>query len=205
VLDNARVTSSKMEENRAAKKIVIIGDGACGKTSLLMVYTGGKFPTEYTPTVFEVTNKEVDFEGQTIEMRLWDTAGQEDYERLRILAYEGVDVVIMAFSMVNKNSFDNILDKWVPEYKQHLAGIPIVLVGTKKDILTNKNELENHKQGIVQSDDIRKMAKKISAFAVLECSAFTGDGVEEVFQAAIKAAVEGKGNNSGPLDCCVLS
>ena len=58
-------------------------------------------------------------------MRLWDTAGQEDYERLRILAYEGVDVVIMAFSMVNKNSFDNILDKWVPEYKQHLAGIPV--------------------------------------------------------------------------------
>ena len=48
-----------MEENLAAKKIVIIGDGACGKTSLLMVYTGGKFPTEYTPTVFEVTNKEV--------------------------------------------------------------------------------------------------------------------------------------------------
>ena len=60
-----------------------------------------------------------------IEMRLWDTAGQEDYERLRILAYEGVDVVIMAFSLVNKNSFDNIFDKWIPEYKQHLAGIPV--------------------------------------------------------------------------------
>ena len=58
-------------------------------------------------------------------MRLWDTTGQEDYERLRILAYEGVDVVIMAFSLVNKNSFDNIFDKWIPEYKQHLAGIPV--------------------------------------------------------------------------------
>ena len=58
-------------------------------------------------------------------MRLWDTAGQEDYERLRILAYEGVDVVIMAFSLVNKNSFDNISDKWLPEYRQHLSGVPV--------------------------------------------------------------------------------
>ena len=48
-----------MAENRLAKKIVIIGDGDCGKTSLMVVYSGGKFPTEYIPTVFEVTNKEV--------------------------------------------------------------------------------------------------------------------------------------------------
>ena len=68
---------------------------------------------------------QVEHEGQKIEMRLWDTAGQEDYERLRILAYEGVDVVVMCFSLVNKNSFDNILVKWLPEYRQHLSGIPV--------------------------------------------------------------------------------
>ena len=49
----------KMAANRVAKKIVIVGDGNCGKTSLMVVYSGGKFPTEYIPTVFEVTNKEV--------------------------------------------------------------------------------------------------------------------------------------------------
>ena len=68
---------------------------------------------------------QVEYESQKIEMRLWDTAGQEDYERLRILAYEGVDVVVMCFSLVNKNSFDNILDKWLPEYRQHLSGVPV--------------------------------------------------------------------------------
>ena len=80
-----------------------------------------------------------------------------------------------------------------------------MLVGTKKDILADKKELENLKQGTVQTDDIKKMAKKISAFASLACSAFTGDGVEDVFQAAIRASVEGKGSSSSPLDCCVLS
>ena len=60
-----------------------------------------------------------------MELRLWDTAGQEDYERLRILAYNDVDVVIIVFSLVNKNSFDNVVDKWIPEYQQHLSGLPV--------------------------------------------------------------------------------
>ena len=63
MLDKAGVTSASMD-TLTPKKLVIIGDGACGKTSLLMVYTGGKFPTEYTPTVFEVTNKEVGINSQ---------------------------------------------------------------------------------------------------------------------------------------------
>ena len=63
MLDKAGVTSASMD-TLTPKKLVIIGDGACGKTSLLMVYTGGKFPTEYTPTVFEVTNKEVGISSQ---------------------------------------------------------------------------------------------------------------------------------------------
>ena len=78
-----------------------------------------------------------------------------------------------------------------------------MLVGTKKDILADKKELENLKQGVVNSEDVKKMAKKISAFASLECSAFTGEGVEEVFLAAVRAAVEGE-NSGSSGGCCAL-
>eukprot|EP00092_Neocalanus_flemingeri_P013485 GFUD01014544.1.p1 GENE.GFUD01014544.1~~GFUD01014544.1.p1 ORF type:complete len:197 (+),score=55.42 GFUD01014544.1:48-638(+) len=193
---------------KVGKKIVIIGDGDCGKTSLMVVYCGGKFPTDYIPTVFEVTNKEVEYQGQEIELKLWDTAGQEDYGRLRILAYEDVDVVIMAFSLVSRHSFSNIIERWIPEYKQHLNGTPIVLVGTKKDLISDAEKIKNIKMDTgldpVTTDDIKKLAKKISASAFIECSAFTGDAVQDVFQAVIKASMEEK-KEANPLDCCVLS
>ena len=107
------------------KKIVIIGDGACGKTCLMLVYEKGEFPTRYIPTIFENTTKKVQYNGKDVELRLWDTAGQEDYERLRPLAYRDTDVVLMAFSIVNRDSFDNIQTAWYPEYQQYLKNAKV--------------------------------------------------------------------------------
>ena len=102
------------------KKIVIIGDGACGKTCLMYVYEKGIFPEGYVPTIFENTTKKVEYNGKMMELRLWDTAGQETYERLRPLAYKDTDVVLMAFATVNRDSFDNIKTQWYPEYQQYI-------------------------------------------------------------------------------------
>lgn len=113
------------------KKIVIVGDGACGKTSLLIVYQNGKFPEvrintqkqkegttkqneyiqKYLPTVFENYISRVDLDNKSVELALWDTAGQEDYDRLRPLSYFETDVVIICFAVDNKNSFQNVRDK----------------------------------------------------------------------------------------------
>ena len=76
-------------------KIVVVGDGAVGKTSLLISYTQGKFPEDYVPTIFEnyITNIEGP-NGSIVELALWDTAGQEEYSRLRPLSYTGVDIPV---------------------------------------------------------------------------------------------------------------
>ena len=84
--------------------MVIVGDGACGKTCLLIVFCKNQFPEVYVPTVFEnyVADIEVDAEtvyAKQVELALWDTAGQEDYDRLRPLSYPDTDVVLMCFSM----------------------------------------------------------------------------------------------------------
>merc|ERR1719203_544043 len=78
-------------------------------------------------------------DGKPINLGLWDTAGQEDYDRLRPLSYPQTDVFLICFSVVSKASFENVKAKWVPEIEHHAPGVPLILVGTKSD-LRNDNE-----------------------------------------------------------------
>ncbi|XP_054168853.1 ras-related protein ced-10-like [Oppia nitens] len=116
-------------------KVVVVGDGTVGKTCLLISYTSGKFPTgEYIPTVFENYAESLVCDGVTVNLTLWDTAGQEDYERLRPLSYPGADIFLLCFCVDNIHSYQNMLSKWQPEIKHHCPKTPYILVGTKTDL-----------------------------------------------------------------------
>ncbi|KAL6541273.1 Rac-like GTP-binding protein arac10 [Orobanche hederae] len=92
-------------------KCVTVGDGAVGKTCMLICYTSNKFSTDYIPTVFDNFSANVVVEGTTVNLGLWDTSGQEDYNRLRPLSYIGADVFVLAFSLVSRASYENIFKK----------------------------------------------------------------------------------------------
>ncbi|CAH1784969.1 unnamed protein product [Owenia fusiformis] len=128
-----------------------------------------------------------------VELALWDTAGQEDYDRLRPLSYPDTDVILMCFSIDSPDSLENIPEKWTPEVKHFCPKVPIILVGNKKDLRNDENtkrELMKMKQEPVRPEDARVMSDKIDAFAYLECSAKTKDGVREVFETATRAALQ---------------
>lgn len=134
-----------------------------------------------------------------VELALWDTAGQEDYDRLRPLSYPDTDVILMCFSIDNPDSLENIPEKWTPEVKHFCPNVPIILVGNKRDLRNDegtKRELMKMKQEPVRIEDGRAMADKINAFAYLECSAKTKDGVREVFETATRAALQTKKKRS---------
>ena len=192
------------------KKLVIVGDGACGKTCLLVVFSKDEFPEVHVPTVFETDVADIEVDGKTIELALWDTAGQEDYDRLRPLSYPETDVILMCFSIDNPDSLQNIPEKWSPEVKHFCPNVPIILVGNKKDLRNDehtKRELARMKQTPVKTEDGAAVATLINANCYLECSAKTREGVREVFYAATKAALQKRKRprpSPGGLNCRVL-
>ena len=130
-----------------------------------------------------------------MELALWDTAGQEDYDRLRPLSYPDTDVILMCFSIDSPDSLENIPEKWTPEVKHFCPNVPIILVGNKKDTRndpTTQKELKKSKQEPVRTGEGNAMAEQIHAFAYLECSAKTKEGVREVFETATRAALQVK-------------
>lgn len=169
--------------NVIKRKLVIVGDGACGKTSLLYVFTLGEFPTEYHPTVFEnyVTDCRVD--GKPVQLALWDTAGQEEYERLRPLSYANSHVILIAFALDVPDSLDNARTKWVKEVRQYCPHTPFILVGLKKDLRTLL--LSN----FVQTPDGQLAATAIDAKRYMELLSLTGEGVDDIFEYATRTSL----------------
>ncbi|KAI9144893.1 ras-like protein family, member aa [Paraphysoderma sedebokerense] len=192
-------------ETRVRKKLVIVGDGACGKTSLLLVFTTGKFPQEYVPTVFENYSAPMKFNNKPVEFSLWDTAGQEDYDRLRPLSYPDSDVILVCFSLASKETWCNVLEKWYPETKHFCPNTPVLLVGLKEDLRQQylNGEDSDKIRGCVTYQEGEEMAKKIRAVGYLECSAKTGYNVTQVFDGALEQAMTFK-KRRADKDCIIL-
>merc|ERR1712137_863321 len=177
-------------------KCVVVGDGAVGKTSLLISYTENRFPVDYVPTVFDNFTTGVEVDGKLINFALWDTAGQEEYSRLRALSYPETDVFLLCFSVVSPSSFDNIKSKWHPEINHHCPEAKTMLVGTKIDLREDKETLESLKGEKLPTLEMGEgLASSIGATMYLECSALTQEGLKTVFEEAIRTVI---GSDGGP-------
>ena len=162
-------------------KLIAVGHGAMGKTSMLLRYFKKEFPEESVPDVYDNVLKHVENDGVMYNVVCRETAGGEDYPKLRPLSYPRTDTFLLLHNINSQRLFEDIETYWWPELKHHCPGVPVILVGSKVD-LRNENSLS--------FEEGRKMAEKIGAACYMECSSKEDIGVTEVFEEAIKLGVE---------------
>ncbi|KAJ3047102.1 GTP-binding protein Rho1 [Rhizophlyctis rosea] len=185
------------------KKLLVIGDGTVGKTCLLIVYTQGTFPLKYIPTVFENHIKDVTIPetNTTVELVLWDTAGQEEVGRyrLRSLYYPNSDVVVICYAIDSPDSLENVAENWIQEVRHFCPKIPVLLVGTKSDLRNDPQtiaSLAKMGQRPVTFEEGQKMSQQINAIGYYETSAKSNEGIPIVFEEAARAAASSTGGGA---------
>ncbi|XP_028923634.1 rho-related GTP-binding protein RhoG-like [Ornithorhynchus anatinus] len=186
-------------------KCVVVGDGAVGKTCLLISYTTNAFPEEYIPTVFDNYSAQLSVDGRPVSLNLWDTAGQEEYDRLRTLSYPQTNVFVICFSIASPSSYANVRHKWHPEVAHHCPDVPVLLVGTKSDLRRDSETVRRLKEQSLAPTTPQQgaaLAKQVGAVRYLECSALAQDGVREVFAEAVRAVLDPPAKRSAKK--CVL-
>uniref|UniRef100_A0A8C7S3R6 Ras homolog family member F, filopodia associated n=1 Tax=Oncorhynchus mykiss TaxID=8022 RepID=A0A8C7S3R6_ONCMY len=158
-------------------KVVIVGDGGCGKTSLLMVYTKKRLSRGKTIDKARLHGR------LKMHIHLFlCISGREDYDRLRPVSYPNANLVLICYDVICPSSYDNVLIKWYPEVHHFCHGVPIILVGCKTDLRKDKGLGKETVQG-------EETKKKIKAELYLECSAKYKENVEDIFREATKQAL----------------
>jgi len=192
-------------------KCVTVGDGAVGKTCLLMSYVNNTFSGDHIPTIFDNYSANVMVDNQVVKLQLWDTAGQDDYQRVRPLCYASTDVFLLCFSIVGPASMENVRKKWVPEIKHHNPDAKIVLCGTKLDLRSDADalqQLHDRRREPVSTNQGALLAKEIGAHAYVEASSVTQEGMKRVFDECIRCALYSNKNKArrkkaNPLAACL--
>jgi Ras-related C3 botulinum toxin substrate 1 len=200
-----------------AIKVTMVGAPNVGKTSLALAYLTGEFPSEDLPTVVDATQRVVKVpEHPEVELSLWDTAGQEDYDRVRPIHYPGTDMFLVCYSVVtfseayHMTSFEAVSRMWIPEITHHVPDALRLLVACKMDLREDQATLDqlkaNDEQTPITTAQGKALATEMGAAGFVECSAKSQIGVQEVFLEALRIALlrkpsEGPGSGDRPAHC----
>ncbi len=162
-------------------KIVIVGDGAVGKTSLIKKFTKGTFEKDYIKTIgaqFSKYNKK--FDGDLVRLVFWDIAGQEDFNFLQPLFYKESKAAIIVYSLeentLGKKSFTHIKN-WYEVVEENCGDIPLVLFANKVDLVDENN---------INKSKIQELTNEYKFLNFFFTSAKTGQGVINAFNAIIE-------------------
>ena len=169
-------------------KIIVIGDPAVGKTSLLTNFCGEKFNYEYVPTVgVNITKEPVTIKDNmgkdiTVNLMVWDIAGQPQFYMLHRPYFNGADGMMLVYDITRSSSFSNINNWYSTSVKYGLSGIPRILIG-------NKIDLKDERKIILPMAE--HLSEKIDA-PFFETSALTGENVESIFQKIAELTLRSK-------------
>ena len=157
-------------------KLIIIGDPAVGKTSLINRFVQDQFESEYKETIgTNIVKKVVKLENDIVNFTIWDIAGQERWTDMRQVYYKGAAAAMIVYDVTRKITFQHIENYWVPDLRNFIEvkKIPLILIANKNDLSKN----------LVRVDSIQgeQLASQIGALKFIEASARTGHNVDQAF------------------------
>lgn len=161
-------------------KVILLGDGGVGKSSLMNRYVTNKFDSHLFHTIgVEFLNKEMDVDGQRVTLQIWDTAGQERFRSLRTPFYRGSDCCLLTFSLDDSQSFRNLAN-WKKEFAYYAEvrdpkSFPFVVLGNKLDVADRQ----------VSREDAQKWCRENGGHPYFETSAKDAVNVAAAFEEAV--------------------
>lgn len=171
-------------------KILVLGDMAVGKTSLINQYIEHAFLEDYRPTLgVNIISKDIEIEqiGSLIRLIFWDIAGQDKYENCRQAYYEGCSGVLLVYDITRHDTFINVESKWMRDFLNNIKRkCDFLLLGNKIDLKNNR---------VVSYEEGKKLAEKINAIDFIETSALNGQNVEKAFLRLIHRILNQFGQN----------
>ncbi|NXF52262.1 RHOA protein, partial [Oceanites oceanicus] len=180
------------------RKLTVVGDDRCGKTCLLFALRHEQLPKSYEATLFDVYTTDTEVDGKEMKLILFDVAGKNEfsYQNLRSVFYKDTDVILMCFSVDRPDSQQNILDFWVPEIKLFCPTVPIILMATKIELRGDEGSKKKLTTLIgnepINTTEGKALAASIGAYAYLECSAKTKEGVDTALEIISQCALNEK-------------
>ncbi|KAI9351830.1 P-loop containing nucleoside triphosphate hydrolase protein [Zopfochytrium polystomum] len=173
-------------EERTPTKVAIVGDGASGKRSLLRAFVDScpdSVRIDDSSATVHITT-----DGQTDTLELWT---DDSYDRLRPLVLTISTVVLICFSTISPMSFEDVVERWMPEVDYYCPPRHVILVCCRKDLREDAETVaylsQYHMTPITTFQGI-KAAARIGAYRYVECSSLTGEGVKELLEHAARAS-----------------
>jgi len=168
------------------KKVILLGDGAVGKTSLIRQFVFDKFGDEYITTVgTKVTKKEMRLSGTEVTLTIWDVLGQQDFSRVQHRAFQGAHGMMLVLDLTRPETYQSWLQYWIPECMKITGAIPLIALGNKADLVNGRK---------VSGDMMAAFGERF-ACNVYDTSAKTGIHVEEAFTRMCELLVDGEPKN----------
>lgn len=160
-------------------KIILIGDAAVGKTSLISRFVEGRFESSYQATLgVDLFNKTITLPNGSVMLNIWDIAGQTAFAAIRSSFYASAMGVLLVFDLTRPASFEDI-SSWIDDVNgSGLHDTPIVLLGNKSDL--------NHLRGVSDKSVKKFLANSQRIHTYLETSAKSGGNVEKAFQTLVE-------------------
>jgi Ras-related protein Rab-23 len=160
------------EEVEVAIKVVVVGNGAVGKSSMIQRYCKGIFTRDYKKTIgVDFLERQIEMGGEDVRLMLWDTAGQEEFDAITKVYYRGAQACVLVFSTVDRDSFES-LELWKKKVEDEVGEIAMVIVQNKIDLIDD---------ALVQMSEAEDLAKKLR-LRFYPASVKENLNVEEVFR-----------------------